>query len=128
MAHAKREVLKFIRIKVRPSHLSGDSDPDTVSGYLNTYKEFSRYDTEHQQGFTSLTGSQEADFSYTTEISGVKGSTLTTTRIALSPKTFFVGPIHPSFRRGVGFVVDENDYQNLSFIINGVHVPYDRRN
>jgi len=122
MAQSKREILKFIRIKVRPAHFTGDTDETTVSGYLNTYKEFSRWDVEFQQGFTSLTGTQQADFSYTPD-----GSTASV--MSSAPKSFFVGrnSLWRLGQVGAGFGLDENSYRNLSFIINGVHEPYDRR-
>ena len=124
MARSKRETLKFIRIRVRPAHLSNDAvEATSISGYVNTYKEFRKYDVEYEQGFVgSFTTRQEQDFFYL-DISGKR-------KLNPAPQAFFVG--NTSFSRlgvivsGVGVDVDE--YQNLAFILKDVHVPYDRRN
>ena len=88
---SKKEKLKFYRLITRPSYSSA-AYPETppISGYINYWNEFKKWDIELEANFTSL------------------------------PEDY-LGP-------GPFKVFDEiENYKNLSFLIDGVHEPYDRR-
>lgn len=113
MSRSKRETLKFIRIKTRPFYLSGDSDERTVSGYINIYNEFKRWDIEDTEGFTSLSAEQEASITY------VNAQGIST--VSVAPRKFFIGG------STIGTGIAEDTYRNIVFLINGDYRRYDRR-
>lgn len=99
MAISKREVLKFTRIKARPDYTSGNSNEE-VKGYLNKFNEFSKWDVEREQGFGTYSAQQIEE--------GIEDH--------MAPYIFF----KDSYK-------DEYDNGTLSFVIEGVFIPYDRR-
>ena len=100
MATTKRETLKFIRINANPSAHNEDTSKDMIKGYLNTYKEFARWDVERTPP-GRLTLAQANDFT----ISG---------QPSISPYDFFNKQ-------------NSANYENTSFVIEGIYDPYDRR-
>ena len=100
MAKTRREVLKFIRINTRPSHVASDSNNKTVYGYLNKWSEFTKYD-EEQPPWNTLSTAKKLLYSS----NNVR---------------------HPAPFRFFNKPPQDEDYKSMVFVIDGITAPYDR--
>jgi len=100
---SKKETLKFTRIQARAEYSTGNIDTNAIKGYLNTFNEFKKWDVERTQSFSTIGyNSQNIEDGITSDED--------------SPYRIF----EKEFK-------SEYDAGTLSFVIENIFIPYDRR-